>query len=185
MHITFTRSNHRDTPALATRPDGVTVRIPVFGPLQPMPHDLAHYVVEREMELRDGFWGSVAAGAVFGGMQILSGRQRPHAADRSREIIAANGAAIGLAEQMVTALMAVVEGHGIPLQPPLSSHRQTPRSYTDFVAQVNRLTSPVEEMIDRWQSLPVGDTLVLQWPEASRQRRHKPRAAAFEAGRHR
>jgi hypothetical protein len=171
MDITFTRSNRRDPPALATRDDGVTVSVPVFGPLQPIPHDLAHFVIEHEMELRDGFWGSVAAGAVFGGMRIVRGRRRAHAADRSKEIIASNGPAIGLAEQMVTALMGVVEGGGMPLNPPLSAHSQTPRCYGDFVALVNRLAPPVRQMIDRWKSLPIGGTLAVEWAESSRRGR--------------
>jgi len=28
----------------------------VYGPLDQIPHDLAHYVVEMELGLRDGLW---------------------------------------------------------------------------------------------------------------------------------
>jgi hypothetical protein len=153
----------------------VQLTVPVFGPLEPIPHDLAHYVVEREMDLQDGFWGSVAAGAVFGGMRIVSGRQRPHAADRSKAVIAANGGSIGLAEQMVGAVMAAVEGR-VSREPPLASHPRTPKSRNEYLLLVDRLTPAVREVVDRWHSLPVGGTLVVQWPDPP-QHQHHPRPA--------
>src|SRR5215470_7976605 len=36
-----------------------------------------------------GFWGSVPAGAVCSGMTVLKGRQAPHAAARSKELLRA------------------------------------------------------------------------------------------------
>lgn len=171
MDITFTRSNRRDPPAFVRRSDGVQLSIPVFGPLEPIPHDLAHYVVEREMDLQGGFWGSVAAGAVFGGMRIVSGRQRPHAADRSKAVIAANGGGIGLAEQLVSAVIAALEGP-TPPEPPLSSHPKTPKSRNEYLLLVDRLTPAVRSTVERWQSIPVGGTLAVQWPDAPEQRHH-------------
>jgi hypothetical protein len=84
MDIRVWRSAGSQQATLATRRDGVRLSVPVFGKLDPLPHDLAHYVVERELGLPDGFWGSVAAGAIFAGMVVLEGRQPPHARERSR-----------------------------------------------------------------------------------------------------
>jgi hypothetical protein len=65
MDIAFTRSHDRRDETAVTRQDGVRLSVPVYGPLEPSPHDLAHYVVELELGLQDGFWASVAAGAIF------------------------------------------------------------------------------------------------------------------------
>ena len=54
MDIRFIRSNNRLDQPIVTRQDGVRLSVPVFGPLEPIPHDLAHYVVEKTVGLRDG-----------------------------------------------------------------------------------------------------------------------------------
>jgi hypothetical protein len=48
-----------------------------------LPHDLRHFVVERELRLADGLWGSIAAGIVYTSMEHVRGR-RPHAAEAAR-----------------------------------------------------------------------------------------------------
>jgi hypothetical protein len=88
--------------------------------------------------------------------------------------VSANSGAIGLAEQLVGAVMAVVEGHPLP-QPPLSAHPRAPTSRDDYTALVTSLTSAVREMVARWQRLPVGGTSVLYWPEQPRGRAIRPR----------
>ena len=60
MDILFIQSGYPRVETIVTRQDGVRLSVPVFGPLDPIPHDLAHYVVERELGLQNGFWGSVA-----------------------------------------------------------------------------------------------------------------------------
>src|SRR5690606_4774122 len=55
-----------------------------------IPHDLAHFAIEQALRIRDGFWGSVADGAVFGSLTHVSGRRRPRAAERSNQILKAN-----------------------------------------------------------------------------------------------
>jgi hypothetical protein len=77
--------NHdaRHSVAAADDSDGVRYRVHQ-GPAGPeLPHDAVHFVVEREMEEDGGFWGSIAAGAVFSSMEHLDGRRPPHAKDRS------------------------------------------------------------------------------------------------------
>src|SRR5262249_56302162 len=87
MQLTFTRHDERRYATVVVRDDGVTLFVPSFDQPTWLPHDLAHYVVERALGLTHGFWGSVAAGAVFSGMRVLKGRQPPHAAARSHEIL--------------------------------------------------------------------------------------------------
>src|SRR5260221_5041868 len=84
MERLFRPSGGTRDATLVTRSDGVRLSVPVFGKLDPLPHDLAHVVLEDEWALHDGFWGSVAVGAIVAGMGMLGGRQPPHARARSR-----------------------------------------------------------------------------------------------------
>jgi hypothetical protein len=172
MEIIFTHSRDRWDQTIATRQDGVRVRVPVYGPLDPIPHDLAHYVIECELGLRDGFWVRVAAGALFGGMSVLDGRQRPHARDRSRAVIAATPYGIGFAEVMVGTVLRAINGEALgPDPPPLASPLVPSRTRADRAALVARLRPAVEAMCARWRAVPLGDTLRVVWPEPRECRR--------------
>jgi len=59
-----------------------------------LPHDIVTLVVERELGIRDGFFGTVAAGGVF---KSMVRQQKPS----RRRAIAGNRAAIDCAEQTV------------------------------------------------------------------------------------
>jgi len=179
MDIVFTRSRDRRDVTFVTRRDGVRLSVPVFGKLDPIPHDLAHYVVERELELRDGFWGSVADGAIFTGMHVLEGRQPPHARERSQALQKTNGRGILFAEVVVDATLRAHKGE--PL-----GNAALPVEYLGMRTRAERdellagLRFPIEEMCDRWAALAEGDTLLVDWPEA---RAHSRRRAAHHAGR--
>ena len=76
MRVTFPRlPDHERAYALVERDDGAVYRL-YGGPAGPrLPHDIMHFVVERELRIRDGIWGGIAAGIVFdhpSGLQILT-----------------------------------------------------------------------------------------------------------------
>ena len=64
MRVTFPRRpDHERGYALVERDDGVVYRR-YGGPAGPrLPHDIVQFVVERELRIRDGLWGGIAAGA--------------------------------------------------------------------------------------------------------------------------
>ncbi|MFF0463945.1 hypothetical protein [Streptomyces mexicanus] len=62
-----------------------------------IPHDLAHAVTERELNLGAGVFGCIAAGAVFSSMRVLAGSPRHDAAARSARIVMANARSITVA----------------------------------------------------------------------------------------
>jgi hypothetical protein len=88
MRVTFPRlPDHQRAYALVERDDGV-VYLLYGGTAGPrLPHDIMHFVVERELRIRDGIWGGIAAGVVFDSMRHVSGRRPPHAAERSRQLL--------------------------------------------------------------------------------------------------
>ena len=88
MRVTFPRlPDHERAYALVERDDGVVFRFyggDTAGPR--LPHDIMHLVVERELRIRDGIWGGIAAGVVLDSMSYVSGRLPPHAAERSAQL---------------------------------------------------------------------------------------------------
>jgi hypothetical protein len=85
MRITFRRfPGHTAAYSVIERDDGVVYRMKEFtAPGSRLPHDLRHLIVERELAIADGFWGAIAAGAVYTSMDHVQGRRPPHAAERS------------------------------------------------------------------------------------------------------
>ncbi len=88
MRVTFPRlPDHQRAYARVERDDGVVYRL-YGGRAGPrLPHDIMHLVVERELRIRDGIWGGIAAGVVFTSMEHVSGRRPPHAAERSKDLL--------------------------------------------------------------------------------------------------
>jgi hypothetical protein len=91
MRVTFPRlPDHQRGYALVERDDGVVYRL--YGGTDPfpgrrLPHDVMHLVVERELGIRDGIWGGIAAGVVFDSMRYVRGRRPPHPAERSGQLL--------------------------------------------------------------------------------------------------
>ena len=76
MRVTFPRlPDHERAYALVQRDDGVVYQL-YDGPAGPqLPHDIRHFVAERELRIPDGIWGGIAAGLVFTTMRYVSGRR--------------------------------------------------------------------------------------------------------------
>jgi hypothetical protein len=166
MEIRFTRTGDRTSHTLAQRDDGVSVHVPRFDRKFPLPHDLAHYVVERECGLTHGFWGCVAEGALFPGMSVVAGRQRPHAAEHSRTLQRTWHEALGEAELVVAALLELHRGK-----------RWSPLA--DLAAKIDpalrhRVLARLEAEQRRWQALEVGEHLAFAWPRADERGRARP-----------
>ena len=88
MRVTFPRlADHQRGYCVVERDDGVVYRMNGFTIMGPeLPHDIRHLIVERELRVSDGIWGSIAAGAVYTSMHHLQGRRPPHAEDRSAQL---------------------------------------------------------------------------------------------------
>jgi len=109
MRVTFPRlADHQRGYAVVERDDGVVYRINGFTVMGPeLPHDVRHLIVERELRISDGIWGSIAAGTVYSSMQHLRGRRPPHAEDRSDQLKRAQRNRIMRAELLANLVEAV------------------------------------------------------------------------------
>src|SRR3984893_639880 len=91
--------------------DGVRLRVPGYRFMRAMPHDLAHFVVEGRLGLNRGFWGSVADGAEFSGMERIKGRRKPHATEKAEMTSRENADYLSEAERLVACFEKIMDGN--------------------------------------------------------------------------
>jgi hypothetical protein len=156
---------------LLVRDDGVSFRVRGVAHKFAIPHDLAHFVVEKALHLHRGFWGSIADGAVFPSMSYVSGRRKPKAAERSSTLLKANAPQLNEAEVVVRIFNDTIEQGHRETSPVLRErlrqrwappgHR--PREFSP--AEISAVFAAYEEMRLAWKNLPVGNTFDVLWPD--------------------
>jgi hypothetical protein len=173
MRVTFLRlPDHERAYALVERDDGTVYRL-YGGPAGPrLPHDITHLVVERELRIRDGIWGGIAAGIVFGSMRHVAGRRPPHAAERSRELTAELRSHLMRAELLANLAECVAAlDHPTPDQIRRLAEIKLavcpPRPEVDPAA-IAATASALQVEASRWARLRVGEELSYDWPATAR-----------------
>jgi hypothetical protein len=160
---------HRTT---ARRSDAVEVSLPQVGRKHALPHDLAHFTIERALGIEDGFWGSLASGALVGGARVTAGRQAPHAAELSAEILKRNRAALTEAEVAV-ALIYEASLHPSPVVRAPAVWRELAARYPRgrfarlTANDIARVIGVVSDTTRRWQAMREGETMTLEWLSAT------------------
>lgn len=167
----FHRLPDRRYCSTAERGDGVTVLVPGYDRPTGLPHDLVHFVVERELALPRGIWGSIAAGAMFPTMKVVSGRQRPHPAKRSTAVLKAHGDHLGMAELLGAFFAHILdEGDKGRAEDPAELLRSFERRTAGLPAppltpdQVTGVRRALGKAGTAWRGIPVGGALMLDWP---------------------
>ena len=187
MRVTFPRlPDHERAYALVERDDGAVYRL-YGGPAGPrLPHDIMHFVVERELRIGDGIWGGIAAGIVFDSMQHVGGRRPPHARERSRDLLAAFRQR-GLRAEVLANFVECVAGldHPSDIQiRTLAAAKLTVLPEADADLEPTAVAAAAQALqveAARWARLRVGEELTYDWPreavaaKARRARAHKPR----------
>jgi hypothetical protein len=168
MRIVFSRGPDRvSSEARIERPDGLVVVLPSTDRRHRVPHDVAHAATERELGMPDGVFGSIASGAMFKGMRVLSGRQRHDAAARSRRILRANRRSITVAEVLTGIVHDAVEaGRRAPFALARrfwGTLEERPFPWTE--ADLARAAGTLRDLAARWEALAPGDGLELGWPD--------------------
>jgi hypothetical protein len=170
MRVTFPRlPDHQRAYALVERDDGVVYRLygGTAGPR--LPHDIMHFVVERELRIRDGIWGGIAAGVVFDSMRHVSGRRPPHAAERSRQLLRGfldHGLRAELLTDLVSSAAALDTLTADRIRR-LADAKLSVLPETDVdpvIVAVAARALQVEAA--RWARLRVGEELCYEWPGA-------------------
>jgi hypothetical protein len=179
MRITFRRfPDHSSAYSVIERDDGVVYRMQEFTRAgTELPHDLRHFVVERELGIVDGIWGGIAAGMVYTSMDHVQGRRPPHSAERSDELKRAQRQRIMRAELLAN----LVEAIAMLDDPSGDDIRRLTRAKLSVIpltepgadpADVARVPAPealaraargLQVEAARWARLRVGEEIVYDW----------------------
>jgi hypothetical protein len=183
MRVTFPRlPDHERAYALVERDDGAVYRL-YGGQAGPrLPHDIMHFVVERELRIGDGIWAGIAAGIIFDSMQHVSGRRPPHARERSAELLAGFRQR-GLRAEVLASFVECVAGLDHPSDTQIMTLAATKLSVLPDPdvepAAVAAAAQALQVEAARWARLRVGEELSYDWPRdavaARRARTRKPR----------
>jgi len=123
-----------------------------------MPHDLAHYVVEEFFAIELGVWGQLAAGG--GGIFWPAPEDNTLRHQRRVQRIGAVGRDdMARSERLVVLTVAAWERS-------IGRVRQQTRTHDVDVDPdtQRRAVERMDEVAERWRSLPHGGSLVLDWP---------------------
>lgn len=171
MRIDFLKNEEATCEINALRADGVLLRVPTFDKKFPLPHDLAHYVVETELACKFGFWGCIAKGVLFPGMTALSGRQPIRARERSNSVLKEAGQSGTEAEVMVGVMVKILHEE-LYSDPALalakvSSEWRPARPTIKFPtgAENQRICELLRKQESNWHALKPGDCLSVHWRE--------------------
>jgi hypothetical protein len=135
VEVTFQKASHsRDFPPwVAKKGKSHIVGSHLGSDPRHLPHDIVTFVIERELGLADGFFGTVAAGGTFRSM-----RRRRHAAGKAA--IAANRPGLRRAEQIVNETAAAWQA-GRP----------------------TACTAALDAAAEAWAAVQPGGTMTLEW----------------------
>lgn len=178
MDIMFIRGAENTYTVTVRRGDGVSLLLPGNGRNFRLPHDAAHCIVERELGLRRGFWGRVADGAIYPNMQVLSGRQPPHAAERSR-LVRREAEPQGVEAEVLVGLLFTIMSRNRENDAPAVEallrrawRPRRPERPPPEMNEVRRACAALREAERQWLALEAGQALRLIWPQDRRRKRH-------------
>jgi hypothetical protein len=169
MEVVFTKTNSYKHSSVALRDDGVRLAVPGYGPSKPIPHDMIHFVAEDELKIDYGFWGCVAAGAVYKGMSVLDGKSRHDSEKISKEIIKkfgqGNTESEVLASNILTIFSEQIESNWEKiqlLQKETWQPSQPGRSQMTH-DEIKRICKRIRSLSQDWDDLKDGQTMAMKW----------------------
>jgi hypothetical protein len=180
MRITFRRfPSGVDSYSEIERDDGAVFRMAEFtrGGAR-LPHDLRHLVVELELGVTDGIWGTIADGGIYTSMRFAGGHRLPHDAARKSDMLKkARHHRIGRAElfanlaESIAALDSPTDAQVRELirrhlaVVPLSEPGQDPARVVELPppAALVVAAAALRAAAEKWAALPVGAELSYQW----------------------
>jgi hypothetical protein len=119
-------------------------------------------VVEQHLQVRDGIWGCVADGVVWGSMRHVSGRRPAHATERSDRLKRERAAAIRGAEMLADVVHRLATGGEVLERELAAAGLPTER--------LEAAAGEVRAAAASWAALAPGSTWTLRWQPARRPR---------------
>jgi hypothetical protein len=168
MRVQFHRGQLPDEyVVLVERRDGRIARLPGYDGRRAVPHHLAHFVAEHEFQLIYGVFGCIAAGAMFSNMSLVGQRPRYDTQVRSRAVLRAHAAELGLAESLSGVVHEVAE-EDTDLH---LAYRRVGGAWGAIRSgacpyrpdDVRRALSLLRQLSARWRGQGPGEVLALRW----------------------
>jgi hypothetical protein len=176
VRITFERmADRRPVETLVERDDGVVFRMRGAGGGAGLPHDLVHALVESSLGVADGIWGCVADGVIWRSMRHLSGRQPPHAAERSERLKKERASRVMAAEGLADLVSRLARGEAVLAGEVTGSGHA--REVLDGAAAALAATE------SEWAALMPGERWTVSWPAPARSSPGRSPAALGPRGR--
>ena len=161
MVVTFIKEPHNRYSSTAHRKDGVLLYVPGYDRKFDLPHDYCHFIVEKGFNLEWGFWGCISKGAIFDGMKVLSGRQRPHSAAASKQILKKADDNLTEAEAVVSAMYTIYL-KGMQWEWSRAKSEVLYNRYTSISLsseKVRDVCDEIDRALHRWKPLNVGESI--------------------------
>ena len=169
MEVSFVRVE-RQSEAIVHHDRGRVFRVRAPGALRESPpHDLGHFIVERELGWQTGFWGYVARGVLFPGIEQLEGARRFHQDEHTRAALAGAKDLLTEAEGLADVIRQIARGSldrdpgrvvallARAWWPPHSRVRELP------IADLARACRAFRQADADWRALALGDRLRYRW----------------------
>ncbi|HVG38197.1 MAG TPA: hypothetical protein VM870_02850 [Pyrinomonadaceae bacterium] len=175
MEVIFTKQIGRGYGVRLRRQDGCDYELRSFDRKLSLPHDITHFVVERELGLERGLWGSIARGAVFENMRHVRGRRPPHSAQQSKSVIQEMDAE---AEVLVSQLFAIFEKGWEDNWPAASAllkggwRPRHPSRPPVTAEEVKRTCLALREVQTGWNALSPGGAMTISWSSRKPRKRY-------------
>ena len=167
MRVIFTKQENLAYSIVVIRGDRVKLQFQGVGKKCLIPHDLSHFIVESKLDMRQGFWGCIANGALLPSMSIIEGRQKPHAKSKSKQVIKEASQQLSLAERLVRIFgeISVVELNRVPDLAnkhfsQISSEIKPKELSNSTILDVR---STLKAFQTNWQTMDVGESIELSW----------------------
>ena len=144
MDVTFVKLSDERHLVCVRRADGTTESVELDS-RSFLRHDLAHFAVERELELTDGVWGSVAAGGSLSGDGL-------------------DGADMALAETVSGPMQTMMRTGADAAEIFDVLARVAPDVASTDLA--TRLHTRLRSLAGHWASTPYGEEMALEWPDS-------------------
>lgn len=162
MKVTFTKTGERRYCISVEGPniDPITMHpAPGFDPR--LPHDVAHFIVENDLGIHGGVFGQLAAGGTANTFFSDKSKELRKARRRGREIAKASRKDLLLSEHAINAAQSRWEKHDI-----IPATKIPPKD-------IERIIAKFQDFADRWEILPVGGSIMLEWEHSRGTRKSK------------
>jgi hypothetical protein len=182
MQVEFRRTGKRRYAITIFREGYPTVEMdpaPGYDPV--LPHDLLHFVVEKEIGLRRGIFGQIAAGGNAGTFHTVpaanknqreSARLRRKVARRGGKLLREGRGESALSERAADICLNEWRSRStdpnrrkLAVQSLSHNHRSADEGEILTGEVLNRVCATLDQVSERWAALEIGESFAIPWPD--------------------